>query len=182
MRIIDHRYTGERRRFDLAVRMIAHEARTRTIRACTGLSDDRIRKLYRTYFQERGTVKVRRRRGKSPRQTAYFTRNPRNQLEATVISMLLRAAGLIARQRRKRNAGLPANLDSGSLFCRAYEAYLMMRTPAPLSFEHAWYLVDAVVRGVELDFADCSRCRLSYVHDALALRPRVCPSCRIKDA
>ena len=41
----DDRYAAERSQFELALRMIRHEARTRTIRECTGLSDDRIRKL-----------------------------------------------------------------------------------------------------------------------------------------
>ena len=51
MRLTDDRYAGERSQFELALRMIGHEARTRTIRECTGLSDDRIRKLYTTYFR-----------------------------------------------------------------------------------------------------------------------------------
>ena len=46
MRLTDDRYSGEKSQFELALRMIRHEARTGTIRACTGLSDDRIRKLY----------------------------------------------------------------------------------------------------------------------------------------
>ncbi len=45
MRLTDDRYANERSQFELALRMIRHEARTRTIRECTGLSDDRIRKL-----------------------------------------------------------------------------------------------------------------------------------------
>ena len=52
MRLTDDRYAGERSQFELALRMIRHEARTRTIRDCTGLSDDRIRKLYSTYFRD----------------------------------------------------------------------------------------------------------------------------------
>ena len=47
MRITDDRYTRDRLRLDLALRLIRHEARTRTIRNWTGLTDDRIRKLYR---------------------------------------------------------------------------------------------------------------------------------------
>jgi hypothetical protein len=46
MRISDDRYSRDRQRFDLALRFIQHEARTRTIRIWTGLTDDRIRKLY----------------------------------------------------------------------------------------------------------------------------------------
>jgi hypothetical protein len=45
MRISDNRYSRDRFRFDLALRFIRHEARTQTIRAWTGLSDDRIRKV-----------------------------------------------------------------------------------------------------------------------------------------
>ena len=48
MRITDDRYTRDRLRLDLALRLIRHEARTCTIRDWTGLSDDRIRKLYRS--------------------------------------------------------------------------------------------------------------------------------------
>ena len=50
MRISDDRYSRERQRFEVALRFIRYEARTHTIRAWTGLSDDRIRKLYRSYL------------------------------------------------------------------------------------------------------------------------------------
>ena len=50
MRVTDDRYTGEMDKFELAIRMIGHEARTGTIRSCTGFTEDRIRKLYGTYF------------------------------------------------------------------------------------------------------------------------------------
>ena len=65
MRATDDRYRGEQARFELALRMIKHEARTGTIRYWTGLNDDRIRKLYTTYFKF-GDDPVRRRRGRSP--------------------------------------------------------------------------------------------------------------------
>ena len=54
MRLTDNRYANERSQFELALRMIHHEARTRTIKECTGLSDDRIRKIYTTYFRVPG--------------------------------------------------------------------------------------------------------------------------------
>ena len=72
MRLTDDRYAGERSQFELALRMIRHEARTRTIRECTGLSDDRIRKLYSTYFRNSGQAEIKRRRGKSPRQVQRY--------------------------------------------------------------------------------------------------------------
>jgi hypothetical protein len=45
MRISDDRYSRERLCLQVALRFLEHEARTQTIRAWTGLSDDRIRKL-----------------------------------------------------------------------------------------------------------------------------------------
>ena len=72
MRITDSRYDRDRLRLAIAHRMIALEARTRTIRLATQLSDDRIRRLYRDYFAVIGGNRVRRRRGKSPRQMSYF--------------------------------------------------------------------------------------------------------------
>ena len=67
MRLTDNRYATEKTQFELALRMIRHEARTRTIRECTGLSDDRIRKVYATYFRDTGQDSVRRRRGRRSR-------------------------------------------------------------------------------------------------------------------
>ena len=57
MRVSDDRYARDRQKLDLAVRLIRHEARTHTIRQWTGLSDDRIRKLYRSYVSSGGTQK-----------------------------------------------------------------------------------------------------------------------------
>jgi hypothetical protein len=50
MRVSDDRYTRDRQRLDLALRLIHHEARTFTIRQWTGLSDDRIRNIQRCYL------------------------------------------------------------------------------------------------------------------------------------
>ncbi|MDX2413136.1 MAG: hypothetical protein QNK16_11995, partial [Woeseiaceae bacterium] len=94
MRLTDDRYAAERSQFELALRMIGHEARTRTIRECTGLSDDRIRKVYSTYFLNAGASNVRRRRGKSPRQVSRFVKNPENQLQATTL-VALYCSGLL---------------------------------------------------------------------------------------
>ena len=71
MRVSDDRYTRDRQRLDLALRLIRHEARTFTIRQWTGLSDDRIRKLYRSYVMNHEARRVLRHRGKSPRRTGW---------------------------------------------------------------------------------------------------------------
>src|ERR671922_2488233 len=98
MRISDDRYSRDRLRLDLALRFIHHEARTHTIRAWTGLTDDRIRKLYRTYLYEADGRGVARHRGKSPRQAAFFTRSLRMRREAAVFASVSSLFGLIGPQ------------------------------------------------------------------------------------
>ena len=92
MRISDYRYNRDRLRLDVAVRFIRHEARTRTIRQWTGLTDDRIRKLYHSYLQ--GGGRTTRHRGKSPRQAAYFLRTARMRDEASALASLCCLVGL----------------------------------------------------------------------------------------
>mgnify|MGYP006175647167 CR=1 FL=1 len=89
------RYGNERRRDELALRMIRHEARTCTIRACTGLSDDRIRRLYKAYAIQINDPTVRRRRGKSPRRITFFIRNTRAQFESSLLASAFTAFGLL---------------------------------------------------------------------------------------
>ena len=121
MRLTDDRYAGERSQFELALRMIRHEARTRTIRECTGLSDDRIRKVFSTYFRNSGHSGVKRRRGKSPRQVQRYVKNPASQLQATTLVALF-CAGLLIRidENNQVHACWPRpDVEFGHRLCRS---------------------------------------------------------------
>jgi hypothetical protein len=178
MRVTDDRYTRDRQRFDLAWRLIHHEARTLTIRAWTGLSDDRIRKLYRSYVASHGPRRVRRHRGKSPRQIAFFFRSPEHQFHAAQLSSLyllygLLQAGFIGVESHYR----VGSLESGALLCEAYEAYLSLHAPVRISFEHAWFLLLALARHQELALARCESCGGVRLCDLLAPRRSTCVNC-----
>ena len=182
MRLTDDRYAAERSQFELALRMIRHEARTRTIRECTGLSDDRIRKLYATYFRNTGATDVRRRRGKSPRQVMRFVRKPENQLQATTLVALF-CSGLLLRVGDDNTvaASWPRpDVEFGHRLCRAYETYLLLHEDARLSFEWAWNLLHSFSYNDELYLASCAHCRTRYVQDAYGLDDATCPSCQIE--
>ena len=182
MRLTDDRYAGERSQFELALRMIRHEARTRTIRDCTGLSDDRIRKLYSTYFRDSGVTDVRRRRGKSPRQIARFVKNPAHQLQATTL-VALYCAGLLLRVDDDdvvHTCWPRPDVEFGHRVCRAFETYLLLHDEPLLSFEWAWNLLHSISYNDELYLAVCSTCRSRYVQDAYALDLKTCPSCEIE--
>jgi hypothetical protein len=181
MRLTDDRYAGEKAQFELALRMIRHEARTRTIRECTGLSDDRIRKLYTTYFRNSGITEVRRRRGKSPRQVTRFVANPQNQLQATTLVALFAANLLlrIAPDGKVRACWPRPDVELGHRMCRAFETYLLLHHDASLSLEWAWNLLQNIAYNDELYLAICAGCDTRYVQDAYALDHKTCPSCEI---
>jgi hypothetical protein len=178
MRVSDDRYSRDRLRFDLALRMIRHEARTCTIRAWTGLSDDRIRKLYRTYLQHAPAVPVRRHRGKSPRQIAYFLRSPAMQFEATTLASLFCMLGLVpSRGEQGQRPGSSMSLESGEFFCQAYESYLALHLAPRVSFEHAWFLLLALHCGEELKLQTCRECGGLCLVEAFAAPTAPCARC-----
>ena len=181
MRISDDRYTRDRERFDLALRLIGHEARTFTIRQWTGLSDDRIRKLYRSYVLENANAATaHRHRGKSPRQPAFFFRNPEVGFQAAQLASLFMVCGLL----RGTALGLESryrlgSLDSGVLLCQAYEAYAELHPPAIISFEHAWFLLLALARRDELGVTRCPACGGVRLKDLLARQSSSCAGCEL---
>ena len=184
MRLTDNRYSSERSQFELALRMIHHEARTRTIRDCTGLSDDRIRKIYTTYFRDTGNGRVKRHRGKSPRQIGPFVKHPLNQLEATTLIVLFCTSLLlrIDSANRLRPCWPRPDVEYGHRVCRAFETYLLLHARPKLNFEWAWSLLQNISKNDELILATCANCRTSYVQDAYALDHRTCPSCEISQS
>ena len=175
MRVSDHRYDRDRQRIDIALRFIRHEARTRTIRLWTGLTDDRIRKLYHSYAVSAAAGGApSRHRGKSPRQPAFFLRTLRARQEAALLASLCRLLGLLP---LPRSAPPPPGVGRGELLCHAYEAYRHF-VPQPLiSFEHAVLLVSCLAAGEELTLARCRGCDALLVADRLALRPPRCTHC-----
>jgi hypothetical protein len=174
MRITDSRYDRDRLRLQVAFLMIRNEARTCTIRVSTGLSDDRIRKLYRSYFGGAGCAAVRRRRGKSPRQMAFFRRSPEHEIEAATLAGLLETCGLIHR----RGPLLTRSLEETARFCTVYETFRSVCPRAHVSFEHAWYLLEVLSRDDEYTVARCTGCGGLWVRDRLSIAPARCAGCR----
>jgi hypothetical protein len=178
MRISDDRYSRDRERLDLGLRLIRHEARTYTIRQWTGLSDDRIRKLYRSYVKNEAAPTVSRHRGKSPRQAAFFFRNSELSFQSTQLASLFIIYGLLC----GTDCGLESryrvgSLESGALLCQAFEAYLELHTPASISFEHAWFLLLALARRDEVGLARCRVCGGMRLRDLLAKHKLACGTC-----
>jgi hypothetical protein len=196
MRLSDDRYSRERARMELALRFLHHEARTQTIRAWTGLSDDRIRKLYRSYLSQ-ARRHLPRHRGKSPHQVAYFTRSLRLQEETALLASVLSLLGVVpagtsvgvsaaasgaapasaaAAAACAGSTSLPG-LTRGVLLCQAFEAFRLLLPSAQISFEHAVFLAIALARGDQLRLGDCSDCGSLMVTERFPLRTTRCTHC-----
>ena len=189
MRISDDRYSRERARMELTLRFLRHEARTQTIRAWTGLSDDRIRKLYRSYMSQ-ARRQLPRHRGKSPHQVAYFSRSMRLQEETALLASVLSLLGVVpaaALAGAAAAASLPGadgaggaslpGITRGELLCQAFEAFRLLLPSAHISFEHTVFLATALARGDQLRLGDCSDCGSLMVTERLLLRGARCPHC-----
>jgi hypothetical protein len=176
MRISDNRYSRDLVRIDLALRFIRHEARTQTIRAWTGLSDDRIRKLYRSYLNESGAA-VSRPRGKSPQQCAFFTRSAQHKEESSLLASLCSLLGALPQTGAPVDRQALANLSRGEILCRVFEVYRGLISDPRISFENLVFLVRALAEGHELTLASCEVCSALTVFDRFTFKAQQCPHC-----
>jgi len=177
MRTTDHRYVRDRQKIELALRFIRLEARTGTIRLWTGLTADRIRKLYRTHFHDVPGAFVPRHRGKPPRLAAFFTRTARVQRESSSLGALCTLLEALPIEGRHDLQPPVPLLERGHRLCNAYETFMRFLPKPAITFEHAVHFVTAIVRGEELRLATCVDCAGLFVADRLALRIDRCNAC-----
>jgi hypothetical protein len=182
MRISDDRYSRDRSRFDVAIQFIRHEARTHTIRVWTGLSDDRIRKLYRSYLcdsRHSGATALIRHRGKSPQQAAFFMRTGRARQETALLASLCCLIGALPAGPAPGMVKALPSLVRGELLCQAYGVYRCLIPEPLISFEHAVFLLTALVRGDELVLSGCPDCSAVLITDRWCLRAPRCTLCAV---
>jgi Flagellar transcriptional activator (FlhC) len=176
MRISEDRYDRDRQRLELALRFLTHEARTQTIRHWTGLSDDRIRKLYRSYLG-RAACYVPRHRGKSPHQAAYFTRSLRIQQETAVLASFFALNGLVPADPSPAAAAALPDIPRGNSLCAAFESYATLVPTASISFEYAVFLAECLARGDQLRLGRCCECGGMIVVERFPIRDKRCQHC-----
>ena len=170
MRAGEARYQQELGSIDLALRFIWLEARTSTIRAFTGLSGDRIRKLSQQYSTPRY-----RHRGKSPQQASYFFRSAKMRHQASFLGGVLCSCGLTLNEPAAA-AGF-ACLATGEVLFDAYEYYRKAVSAPVISFEYAVFLAQCLHRGDQLRLVCCADCNIPLLAERLPEGPRVCDYC-----
>lgn len=177
MRIHESRYNRDRQRYDLALRFIQHEARTRTIRTWTGLTDDRIRKLYRACLIDGDDAAPVRHRGKSPQQTGYFVRSPEMRQETALLASVCYQLGVVPLNQVADASRAVPGMQRGEALCAAFEIYRRLLPASRITFEHAVFLVMALARGDELRATPCTDCTGLIVIDRYSPAMRRCLAC-----
>jgi hypothetical protein len=181
MRISDDRYDRDRQRLELALRFLTHEARTQTIHVWTGLTDHRIRNLYRSHLG-RAACYVPRHRGKSPHQAAYFMRSLKIQQQASVLASLLAQEGLVPAEPSAAAAAALPGIARGHRLCTVFETYVFMASTASISFEYAVFLNGCLARGDQLRLGRCCECGGIILVERFPIRDRRCQHCAAAQA
>ena len=113
-------------------------------------------------------------------------RNARTQLESSMLASVFAAFGL---WRAQSSAQLGANqlgsiaagsIEFGRLFCDAYETHRQLLLDADISFEHAWFLLQLLLRNADLHAVRCRHCDSQYLRDRVNVCRRACPVCALK--
>lgn len=181
MRVWGQRYNRDLQRYNLALRMIAHEARTRTICEWTGLPDDRIRHLYQSYVHDANRL-VARRRGPAPQSLTYFFESARSRSEAAALTGLCYMLEVLPPKATGNPRRELPSLWRGEKLCDAYEMYLTLVPETPMTLEHVVLLVMTVSKGEEFEVTHCATCGGVIVLDRGSVRRGSCAHCGERDS
>jgi hypothetical protein len=178
MRLSDERYEKDLRKLALARRMVRHEARTGSIMEWTGLSQWRLRMLWRQETGEEDELAPLRHRGPMPSQLNLFYNSPLARSEAGALASSFRLHSVIPLETGPGAIRRLAGLDRGERLCDAFEGYVSLVPEPRYSLDHAIQLLRALVLGDELAVAHCLGCRGVLVIDRLARGAPRCVVCR----
>jgi hypothetical protein len=175
MRISEDRYSRDLRRINLAQRLIRHEVRTQWICAWTGLSDDRVRNLFRSYDKTSG--RVQRHRGPSPTRLAAFLRSPTLRAEASAIGGLACAMRVLP-PKAAPDARRDPWVEGGERLCQVFELYGQIVPQSRFTMDQFIVLVNALAEGDDLALGHCSTCHGALLMDRLGANRRLCVACK----
>jgi hypothetical protein len=177
VRISEDRYSCDLRRLNLAQRLMRLEVRTQWICAWTGLSHNRVRKLFRRYYRPQGVVQ--RHRGPSPTRLAAFLRSPRLRTEASAIGGLASVLGVLsprlALSLQRDRQGVEAAAER---LCQGFELYQAIVPQSHFAMDQFIRLVIALTEGEDLQIGHCENCHGALLLDKLGASRRLCPTCR----
>jgi hypothetical protein len=172
--VTDDRLGGYFRRYQVALRMMSHGARSQTVVEWSGLTRDQLVTQRRRW----GFDPEERRRGPAPSAFHVFFASRRQQGEATLFVSLCRMLGVFpARVGEEAAAALPG-IENGELLCEALEAFREWQPEAKLNIERAIQLALGVVQGVHVTLGECSDCHGALLIEGARRQYANCGRCR----
>jgi hypothetical protein len=153
--VTDDRLGGYFRRYQLAIRLMSHGARTQTVIAWTDLTRDQLVTQRRRW----GFGKEIRQRGPAPSAFHVFFKSRRHRSEAALFASICHIVGAITAQLENEPPRFRPCLENGELLCDALEAFREWAPNAELDFEHALQLAAGVVHAEHVTLGWCSDCR-----------------------
>jgi hypothetical protein len=164
------------RRIHLAQRMIRYEVRTTTVSAWTGLTEERIRNLAKSYKTARSHSN--RHRGPAPRRVDVFLRYNIMRSEAACLGGLARSFDVFPHGHMPDAARKLPGVALGERLCHTFEVYRAVVPEGRLTMEHSILLVLALAQGEEIELDHCSHCTGVIIVEAGFRERRICFACR----
>ena len=175
MRLSDDRYESDRRKYTLALSMIEHGARIRTVTQWTGLSKYRVQTLTHAY---ESTSRIRRKRGESPSQPAYFVKSITLARESMALAYIALQMQVIPPGVIPDARGSLPGLARGERLMSAFELYRALLPDGLISLEYAILLITELAERRTLALGECRNCHDVMLIDRLGRRQELCPFCR----
>jgi hypothetical protein len=161
------------RRYQLALRMVSHGARSQTVCDWSGLTRDQLVTLRRRWRFD----PVMRRRGPAPSSAHIFFKSNRGRDEAALFAGVFRILGATSAQTGADSSARRPCLDAGEHLCEAYEAFREWQPGVDLRFEHAVLLATSVAHANTIALAHCLLCHGSILIDRLGAKRTTCGYC-----
>ena len=165
------------RRYQLALRLMAHQARTQTISAMTRLTHHQLATLRKRW---RITQDMRH-RGPSPTSLSVFLHSPRARAEGASLAVACRALHVLPRPGSSATRASLFSIEAGERLCEVYEAYRTCFPASDVEFEDVLLLAAGLVDGDAIRLSNCGSCGATILVDLLAMHRGRCFYCHLRE-
>lgn len=166
------------RRYQLALRLMRHQARTQTISELTQLTRHQLATLRQRWRVPQAT----RHRGPAPKSMAAFFHSPRARSEGASLTVLCQQFNAIP---SGVGVGAPKDLLSlelGEQLCLVFEVYRGCFPDSAVEFEELLMLAVGLARGDEIAVGRCGSCAAVILIDRFAAPRYFCSHCHVMDS
>lgn len=172
MRVSENRYSRDLRKLNLAKRCIELGLRTYWILLFTGMTEDQLRNLLRSYF---GGPVMQRHRGNPPTSFSKLFR-PTYRGEASALAGMVKVLRLVPETAVRSVRDLLPDIGWGERLCEVFELFHLAAPGAVMSMDLMMLIVSALAEG-RLTLGRCMKCQGVILVDPLANRRPVCEAC-----